>query len=162
MGLVLAGCHTPGRSECCWCSGGPIPGKAWGWLLSDRLQLALAGAPPFGRGGIASLSLSLPLSFICSCMVCGIWVCCEEHETERWVLSLRVLVGLPCLRAIFRVLEDNVTNHISYDLSGRMNICCTAALFFSLSSSYVYFIPQQRGLGVQLRSLLRDWYTVIS
>lgn len=57
--MVLAGCHIPGRSECCWCSGDPLPGKAWGWLLSDRLQPALAGAPPFGRGGIASLSPSL-------------------------------------------------------------------------------------------------------
>jgi len=68
----------------------------------------------------------------------------------------------PCLKAIFRVPEDNGTNHISYDLSGRMNICCTAAFFSSLSSTYIPFIPQQRGLGVQLRSLLRDWYMVIS
>lgn len=45
----------------------------------------------------------------------------------------------PCLKAIFSVLEDNGTNHISSDLSGRMNICCTAAFFPSLSSGYIIF-----------------------
>lgn len=44
-----------------------------------------------------------------------------------------------CLRAIPRVLEDNGVNHISWDLSGRMNIRCTAAFTFTLSSGYVFY-----------------------
>lgn len=44
-----------------------------------------------------------------------------------------------CLRAISRVLEDNGINHISCDYSGRMDICCTAAFIFALSSGYVCY-----------------------